>query len=211
MNFKAIKHIPNLSGYEMSEDGMHVRGIEDKVELVLDLEACKVVLVLDDGKQKAMGLRTLYHRSWNKQPTMYPESQKAKTISSRQAGKKVEGEEKPAKVKKLRAPKKSALVAHKGQLVSQLTLEEFQKLIRFRLSTDASANGIEVSDGKNASLRMVFFNQEKNIGVVRMTSNAVSKDGLWFLNPTTGANRRFITEQDKPGYGDKSIIWPEAL
>lgn len=211
-NYKAIKHIPNLSNYEMSEDGMHVRAIKDKVEIPINLEVCKVNLIQDNSVEKAMGLRTLYHRSWNKQPTMYPESQKAKTISARQPGQKSESsEEKPAKVKKLRMSKKSALIAHKGQLISQLALEELQRLIRFRLSSGATANGLDVHDGKNLSLRMVLYNTEANIGVVRVTSNAVSKEGFWFFNPTTGTHRRFNESVDKPGYGDKSIIWPEVL
>lgn len=200
MTFKPIKYMgKNFDGYEMSDVDLKIRRISDQQEMFVDKESSKATLIGIDGTNKQFGIRTLYWHSWN-QPL---EGTSEVPLAKAQRGRK-------PKTDVVKKPKIS-LKTRKNELISSFALKQLQDAMVNRTKKGNSFRGIIINDGKNVECKVLLHHEEKKLLLVKMETQAMTKDGFWFMNPETGKSTRFIKEEHKLGYGDQYIVWPEVL
>jgi len=206
MKYKVIKNMSygtmvNYNGiFEMSQDGRSIRKIGSNSQIKFNPEG-SVTLRLDDSSTRDFGIKTLYRFSWHK-PLPYEVEgaavKKRKTSAEKEALAKIKAER--AKRREIR----SALKVKKGSLVSKINRERLAHTMK---RTKKLGNAVfEITD-KRVFIRTLLA--EGPVILLRQETQSLRRTGLFFLNVDNGNFVRFDAKIHKPGYGDKSIIWPK--
>ena len=184
--YKPLKYVDNVSNVEMSADGGNIRYIDSQKEIPIVKN--KAVFLDDSGKEKKLGLKTCYWKTFNKPfGTAINE---------------------PSVIRKRKTTVKDNKRQWK-QILPKATFNEIQEYVRSRTARSLAPTGATFRDNKNYLIRLLVFNQEKNMLVIRISS-ADWRDGYSFLDISTfDVFKAFNKDKDKK-YGDKSIQWPTA-
>lgn len=166
--------------------------------------------------------RALNPKSIRKAASMAPKPKKAKAIV---VSTRLTKDEKVAK-KELDKVAKLQEKVNRSKRKVQLLPDEVADKLRAALESESRKNmaedvkskefergvvGFYVDYNKQHSVRVLAWNLQENLLLVKNEGPQDWRLDTWFYNPVTEKYSQFIKERDKPGYGDKSIVWPTNL